>query len=87
MHSLPLSPVNPILVDGIIAKELDLLKMVSSVPIGHHITMEIKECVEGSGARLLRTKNEEGWESGAVVTLWPDVHMPTVFAGNYVCMH
>lgn len=85
-HSLPLSPVNPILVDGIIAKELDLLKMVSSVPIGHHITMEIEECIEGSGTRLLRTENEEGRELGAVVTLWPDVHMSTVFAGG-LCVY
>ena len=48
--------------------------------------MEIEECVEGSGARLLRTKNEERWESGAVVTLWPDVHMPTIFAGG-LCLY
>ena len=60
--------------------------MVSSVPIGHHITMEVEEGVEGSGARLLRAKNEEGWEPRTVVTLWPDVCMSTVSAGG-LCVH
>ena len=60
--------------------------MLLSVPIGHHITMEVEEGVEGSGARLLRAKNEEGWEPGAVVTLWPDVHVSTVSAGR-LCVY